>query len=204
MPNAFLTELDAVNDMLSAIGEQPVNSLTGTLPADALMAKTLLNRTSLRTQSQGWFFNTEQNVELTADSSGIIALPPEIIRIDALLGDHSGSDFIIKDRKIYDLLKRSFDLGANKTLTLTVIYFYEFSNLPVEAQGYIIARASRLYQTHAIGSPRLDGLLLRDEGMAKAELETYETEQGDYNTLRSPGASRVLAYRISPLNRMHF
>ena len=33
------TELEAVNTILSTIGESPINSLTGTLPVDANIAK---------------------------------------------------------------------------------------------------------------------------------------------------------------------
>ena len=36
------TELEAVNIMLAAIGESPVNTLTGTLPVDVKLAQTTL------------------------------------------------------------------------------------------------------------------------------------------------------------------
>ena len=43
MTNANTTELEAVNSMLATIGEAPVNSITGTLPLDASLAKNTLN-----------------------------------------------------------------------------------------------------------------------------------------------------------------
>ena len=55
------TELQAVNTMLSVIGEAPVNSITGTTTVDVSVAKNILDETSLSIQSQGWNFNTNYN-----------------------------------------------------------------------------------------------------------------------------------------------
>ena len=52
------TELQAVNTMLSTIGEAPVNSITGTTTVDVSVAKNILDETSMSVQSQGWNFNT--------------------------------------------------------------------------------------------------------------------------------------------------
>ena len=52
------TQLEAVNTMLSTIGEAPVNSLTGSLPVDASMAVNILNEVNREVQSAGWKFNT--------------------------------------------------------------------------------------------------------------------------------------------------
>ena len=41
------TELQAVNTMLSVIGEAPVNSITGTTTVDVSVAKNILNETSM-------------------------------------------------------------------------------------------------------------------------------------------------------------
>ena len=59
------TELQAVNTMLSAIGEAPVNSISGTNNVDVSVAKNILDETSLSIQSEGWNFNTEYNVTYT-------------------------------------------------------------------------------------------------------------------------------------------
>ncbi len=47
------TELEAVNTILSTIGESPVNSLTGTLPVDATTALNVLDEISREVQSAG-------------------------------------------------------------------------------------------------------------------------------------------------------
>ena len=47
------TELQAVNQMLSVIGEAPVNSITGTVTTDVSVAKNILDETSMSVQSMG-------------------------------------------------------------------------------------------------------------------------------------------------------
>ena len=58
------TELQAVNTMLSTIGEAPVNSITGTTTVDVSVAKNILDETSMSIQSQGWNFNTNYELSL--------------------------------------------------------------------------------------------------------------------------------------------
>ena len=55
---AATTKLDAVNTMLSAIGEAPVNSLSSGL-IEAEIAETILDTVNTEVQSMGWHFNTE-------------------------------------------------------------------------------------------------------------------------------------------------
>ena len=72
MTTAATTELEAINIMLAAIGEAPVNSLIGTLPVDVKMAQKLLNEQNKAVQSEGWSFNREFNVVLTRDNNNRI------------------------------------------------------------------------------------------------------------------------------------
>ena len=52
-----LTELDAINLMLSSIGSDPVSDLDET-DVDVANAKRILEDTSRNIQRQGWDFNT--------------------------------------------------------------------------------------------------------------------------------------------------
>lgn len=59
------TELEAVNTILSTIGEAPLNTLTGSLPVDGTIAKNVLSEVAREVQSQGWHFNTHNKVTLS-------------------------------------------------------------------------------------------------------------------------------------------
>ena len=94
MTVAATTELEAINIMMAAIGESPINTLTGTLPADVVMAQSTLTEISKEVQSEGWSFNTEIDVTLTRDASNQIALSQDILRIDPNIHQHPTIDAI--------------------------------------------------------------------------------------------------------------
>ena len=54
------TELEAVNVMLSNIGESPVNTLEDDNVIDATVARTILKSISREVQALGWNFNTDK------------------------------------------------------------------------------------------------------------------------------------------------
>ena len=64
------TQLQAVNSMLSTIGEAPVNSLDSGL-VDAETAETVLNEVSRDVQSFGWNFNTEPDYVFNPNSERV-------------------------------------------------------------------------------------------------------------------------------------
>ena len=75
------TELEAVNIILSGIGEAPVNSLSD-MTADVSLARNILAEISRETQTEGWQWNTEDDYPLTPDAAkGEIKLPPTAIRV---------------------------------------------------------------------------------------------------------------------------
>ena len=69
MALAKTTKLEAINTMLSNVGEAPVNSLTGSLTNDVQLAQNILDEISREVQSAGWHFNTDKEVPLAPDSN---------------------------------------------------------------------------------------------------------------------------------------
>ena len=61
---AGLTELDAVNEMLAAIGVAPVASLDSTTSRDAILAKSALKTVAREVLLERWRFNSEYGVQL--------------------------------------------------------------------------------------------------------------------------------------------
>ena len=82
MPNTSTTELEAVNTMLATIGEAPVNSITGTLPLDAALAKTTLDEITREVLASGWHFNMFYDYTLSLDVDSKIPLADNILRVD--------------------------------------------------------------------------------------------------------------------------
>ena len=76
------SELEAVNTILSTIGEAPLNTLSGSLPVDGTIAKNVLSEVSREVQSQGWHFNTHYKVTLSRDTDNKIPLATNIVRVE--------------------------------------------------------------------------------------------------------------------------
>ena len=69
MTTATTTKLEAVNVMMTSIGETPVNTITAATTTDVAIAITILDNVSREVQSVGWHFNIDQDYQLIPNSS---------------------------------------------------------------------------------------------------------------------------------------
>ena len=183
--NAVSTELDAVNQILSAVGQAPVTTLDLQNPEVYTVLQTLRD-TSREIQSEGWNFNTEYNVKMTKNSDNTIDVPYNVLQIDTNKGQHSDDYSVIqKDGKLYDKYHHLFDdrdeFKFTKDIYCDIIYFYSFNNLPFAFQAHVIAKAARKVATKLVGNTDLVRVLSIDEEQTKAALMEYETRQGDFS-----------------------
>jgi hypothetical protein len=182
------SKLEAVNILLSSVGEAPVNSLSSGL-VDAEMAETLLESTSRAVQSHGWHWNRELEVELLQDTSGHVPLPG-----NTLLADVSNSetelDLIQRGLKFYNRKTHSFVVGSDLKANLTILL--EFTDLPEAARRYITVRGARIFQDRILGSRELHGFQEVDEAVALADLRAAEAEAGDYSIFNNYDVYRVI------------
>ena len=86
------SELQAVNTLLSIIGEAPVNSITGNTGVDVSIAVQILDETNVEIQSRGWHFNTEEEVTLSIDSSNS-KIPVSANVVQAVTSRNHQNDF---------------------------------------------------------------------------------------------------------------
>ena len=191
------TRLEAVNSMLSTIGEAPVNSLSSGL-VDAETAETILNEVSRSVQSLGWNFNAEPDYTVPADTEGNVTLPTEIIRADLAnsVTKHRSStnEYVQRGSRMYDKVKHTFNIG--KALTLDVVVLLTFEDLPEVARRYITVKAARLYQERVVGSENLSAVIRTDEQEALFALREMEGDNGDYNIFDDYSVAGVLDRRI--------
>jgi hypothetical protein len=187
------TKLEAVNTMLSTIGEAPVNSLSSGL-VDAETAETILNNVSRSVQSQGWNFNSEPDYTIAADSDGNVVLPSEVVRADLAKSEtkyrNSTNEYVQRGNKIYDKAKHTYNIG--KALKLDVVVLLDFTLLPEVARRYIAVRAARIFQERVVGSEKLSTMNRNDEQQALYHLQEMEGDNGDYNIFDDYGTASVL------------
>tara|TARA_R100000234_G_scaffold55626_1_gene33406 strand:- start:194 stop:802 length:609 start_codon:yes stop_codon:yes gene_type:complete len=182
MAVAATTELEAVNIMLAAIAEAPINSLTGLLPVDAVTAQSTLTEFNKEVQSEGWSFNTETDVTLTRDGSNQISLPSNVLRVDANIHQHPTIDPIQRGLKLYDRQNNKFEFDED--LICTVVYFRTFNEIPEQAKRYINIKAARVFVDRLVGDQGLRTYTKEDEIRARAILMETDLANADHNLLR--------------------
>ena len=168
MAVAATTELEAINIMLAAIGEAPINSLTDTLPVDARTAQNTLTEVNKEVQSEGWSFNTEIDVTLTRDGSDKINLPINVLRVDANIHQHPTIDPIQRGTKLYDRQNNKYEFDDD--LICTVVYFRDFNEITEQARRYINIKAARIFVDRLIGDQGLRTYTQEEETRARAIL----------------------------------
>tara|TARA_R110002072_G_scaffold6389_7_gene37730 strand:- start:4641 stop:5267 length:627 start_codon:yes stop_codon:yes gene_type:complete len=198
MSTSPTTQLQAVNILLSTIGEAPVSSLSSGL-LDAETAETLINEVSRNVQSMGWNFNTELNLTISPNAAGEVVLPVEYVRADLAQSltkfRSSTEEYILRGQKMYDKVKHSYTIS--KPLKLDIITLLSFTNLPEVARRYITAKASRIFQERVVGSDTLSAMNRQDETEALYALREMEGDNGDYNIFDDYGTASVLDRTIS-------
>lgn len=193
MTLAATTETEAVNIMLRAIGESPVNSLAGQ-NVDVVIAQALLNETSREVQSEGWHFNEETEWELTpAVNTNLIVVPDNVIRVDA--DKDTTVDLALRGVNLYD--KKNHTYEFDHVIKAEITWALIWTKLPESARNYIAIRAARKLQKDMVGSTELDGFKAEDEARARARLVQEEGDTGDHNILNGKGGD----YMVLTMNR---
>ncbi len=187
------TQLQAVNSMLSTIGEAPVNSLSSGL-VDAETAETVLNEVSRDVQSFGWNFNSEPDVTAAKDSNGKVPLATNVLRADLASSEtkyrSNKNEYVQRGAFMYDKVQHT-DI-INKDLKLDIVYMLDFTQIPEVARRYITIKAARLFQERVVGSDNLSAMNRADEQQALFALKEMESENGDYNIFDDGGTYSVL------------
>jgi hypothetical protein len=186
------TEKEAVNTMLTSIGEQPIqnlNDLAGL--SDASIAKQILDNVSRAIQSRGWIFNTDLDVSMEINQYGQITLSPDILRVDTTsLVRQGDTDIVERGRKLYDRQKQSFTFTSN--VKVNQIKLLTFEDLPEPARRYISIRAARIFHDRVVGSGELHRFYQEDEMNAWQALLEYEGDVADYNIFDNYDVYRVV------------
>ena len=198
MTVAATTELECINIMLAAIGEAPVNSLTGTVPVDVRMAQSTLTEVNKQVQSEGWSFNTELDVTLTRDANNNVVLGTDVLRVDAQTHDHPSIDPIQRGLKLYDRKNNTFVFDEN--VKCTVVYFRSFDELPEQARSYMTIKAARIFVDRFVSDQSLRTYTQEDEIRARSVLMETDLSNADHNMLIGDPAISDAISTFSPID----
>lgn len=171
-------KLDAVNEILSAVGSSPVNSLEDELNVDVLNAVRILDSVSKEIQSRGWDFNIEDSVALLPDDdTNLVPCPNNYLRFVS-----SGYKLIRRSGYFFDILSQTNEFPEGLTLD-TLVRGLEFEELPEVFRKFITCRAARIFQMRYLTSDDLNKHLMTEESSAYADIIDYDLTTGNYNIL---------------------
>lgn len=183
------TELEAINLILSGIGEAPVNSLTESESIDVDNARSLLATVSRNIQRQGWQFNTLTNVTIMPDTnSKKIRYNPSWIKITAT----NGEVYVKRGDFLYNLTEKTDTF--NEDVQLTIIEAVDFEDLPDEFKVFITAEAAIFFQERYLGDENVSQELRIEESRAYADIVQYCIDTGS-NIFQTTGMQSALERR---------
>jgi hypothetical protein len=175
------TELEAINTILSVIGESPISSLSDiSSVADAVVAQSTLSEVNRQVQTKGWHFNSEYDYVLAPSVSGEIIVPSNFLRVDSY-GDDKDVDVTQRGTRLYN--RKDHTYTFTKSLKCEVVILLPFDEMPQAARHYVTIKAARVFQSRTVGSDALYQFTALDERDAMYDLKRSEGISGDYNIL---------------------
>lgn len=187
------TTLEAVNTMLRVIGQVPVRSIPDTGLADATVAKEVLLEYTEELQSEGYDFNTFDEL-LTPDANGFIAITADVLRVKPY---HPYNRYTVRSNRLYDLDKKSSVF--TKPSRVQTIRLIPFENLPALLSRYTVIRSARVFGTRVVGAGDQNGYTQEDEARARSAWLNSVSEDMELNILSDSTHHRLQAYSPSTI-----
>jgi hypothetical protein len=179
--NIMTTQLQAINQMLTGIGQAPVVSLDIANPEIAT-ALSILDSVNREVQGEGWNFNTEINYPFTPDIDGTITIPENVLQIS----DNKNSNVqeyqtVLRNGKLYDKIAHTYIFPTANPILCDVVWLFDFEDLPQVFQDYITQRAARVFAGSVVGSKEMFQFNQQDEGLLRGNCLAYDTGTSEVN-----------------------
>jgi hypothetical protein len=175
------TELEAVNEMLNAIGEGQVSSLDlGN--ADVQQCVRLLRDHSRKVQKRGWWFNRDEDFELTPDGDGYLVLPSNTLKVDPSAEDRHEMPWVQRGLKLYDPVDHTFVF--TEVVKVDLVTGLPWDDLPQTARDFITASAGLEFVDTDIAGELRHTFTTQRRDAAMLELLKEDAEASDHNMFR--------------------
>lgn len=173
-------ELDAVNDILSSIGESPVSTLEGDVNADVVNARRILSKINRMEQSKGWTFNIDETASLVPDSfSQLIPFMPNYLRVVST----GGTPYVNRGGFVYDRIEKTDRFGS--AIECQLVTLMEYDELPEVFKSFVVTKAAKEFNMRFFGSPEIDTVLGNDLVDLMQAINEYELDYGGFNAFNS-------------------
>lgn len=182
-----MTELEGINQILESVGESPLDALGSGHPLEA-SAQRILEQTSRRIQSRGWWFNTGK-ITLEPAIDGRISIPAAYIQIDPT---YHLDRMVHRGGFLYDLENQTDIIG--RSVEVEYRELVAFVSLPETAAAYIAAMAAlRFAKAYDADGPKIE-LLSGEAAQAMIPLQADQIRNADINMFAVGDTGRNLSY----------
>lgn len=176
-----LTRLDAINNILTHAGENPVVTLADSGTNDVDLAETALDSSIKQILSYGLGFNTETKT-FARNSDNKIPMSSNILHFTPA-GEDTHRKLVKRGNFLYDKDENTFEFEEDVDLSVT--YNWDFDEMPIDAQWWIIYHAARVYQMQTQRSRESDAYLAEKEAMAKARAMQTDLRNRNSNYIQN-------------------
>ncbi len=181
-----LSELDAINIILSSVGSDPVNSLDEEADVDLSNARFFLEKTSRDIQRKGWDFNTYTYTMYPDTFSKKILWDARILKFKST----DGNTYVKRGNFLYDMTNQTFEF--KNSVVLEAILGLDFKDLPDCFKNYIAARAALDFQFKYFGDTNVSTDLQYNMQEAYQDIVQYDMDMNKVNMLQMTNVAEVL------------
>jgi hypothetical protein len=182
---AMLTELEAMNQVLSVTGDAPVSSINSTYE-QAVVARRIILEVSKEHQSRGYWFNEVDDLLILKDEDGFINLPSETIRCDI------PSDYgYLVQRGLRIFNKKLNTYVIDDSIYVNIVTELEWDLLPQSFRQMVVAYASLRFNSEYFGSQETAQTIIGDIGAKELLLQKEDIDNRDLNMLKNVRSSNI-------------
>jgi hypothetical protein len=193
LPAQLSSPLDAVNVLISTLGEAPLNTISPPPTTEAQTALAVLNEVDLGVQLKGWAWNTDLQMTLPLAGDGTVTLPAETLKV---VGDPG---LVQRGSSLYDRINHTYTFTAAPKVDLTVRL--DWDQLPQAARSYITLEAAQRFQSRKQGSQVVLQINAQDIRQALSFLEQQEDGIAQTNSINGNPSIVSGLYGIGGLRR---
>jgi hypothetical protein len=180
-----MKELEAVNILLSVIGEAPVDSLSDITIneiTDSALARKTLHEVARDVQAEGWSWNTDNDVQYPPDAQDHINIPESALKVVFSTSKYGRDQYVVRGTRVYDRNQHTYLISETVTAN-EVVSNLPWEELPHAAQQYVVIRAARIYSDRYLNSNAIYVYTAQDEQYARSMLIRAEERGGGDNLL---------------------
>lgn len=213
VPFGPLSVLQAVNVLISTLGESEVETVSAT--TESVQALSRLNEADLDLQSKSWSWNREYGFQTTLSADGTVALPANTLIASLAYGQSqnwTSSPFsnlvpdtgqptrvVLRGNRLYNPDASTYVFPAAPILDLTVRLSWDL--LPVAAQQAIVYKAAQRFHARLQGDSIVIQVNTQDLRDAMATLEQYEDATFQANSVNGNVSSLGALYGTGGMRR---